>query len=1129
MQYKFLRQIWMTTKYLSIGLVLQCLFYSLLTASESTAQNPKSIKEVSLSIVFKDESLKNVFKRLQTATDYSFSYNNEDIKNIARFTGKYDKATLYEILLDLGSKTGLSFKQVNYNVNVARLESKKEKKEEEIEIIIEDINVSGQVIDDEGNPIPGVNILVKGTSNGTITTIDGTYSLNAPEDATLIFSFVGFLQEEVPVNGQSQINVTLYPDIMALGEVVVVGYGTQRKSSVVGSVDMIESEFFEGRATPTVTQALQGASPNLVIQQRSFEPGGAINLNIRGISTLGNNSPLVVIDGIIGGDINLINPADIESVSVLKDAGSAAIYGSRANNGVIVITTKMGKKDTKPTITYNGLAGINSPHIFLEPVSGYENALLRNESAFNANKPAVFTPDQIREIHNNGDEEWFADAILENAWQQNHNLAVAGGSETSTYRVSAGYVNQRNNFVGPDKGFKRYNFRVNLDNQFGRFRLTSILSYARREMTDHSFSTGTLMADAGRVPLYYKQKDSLGNYLTNDVLQQFNPLGILEKGGFRKYDDDNVFGNVAGEFKITEDLKIRGVFGGALYSNHQFARTIPVTFLPKGTYGEESSTNDESFKALDLNTQLMMEFSKRLNERHDINVLLGASNENHTERRTRILQRYTDPELGTPISGTIISTNPDESYNSNQKAQESSLNSLFGRLSYSYDGKYFGEVSFRYDGSSKFREGYRWGFFPSMSLGYRLSEEEFMAWYKNSIGNIKVRGSYGVLGNQSVDNYQYQTTYFTFPNAYGFNNEAVGGTGYNFANPDIQWERAATFNIGADLDFFNRALTVSLDYYNKITRDILVEPAVPGVFGTGLPDFNAGEVENKGWGIAATYTHSGDVLGHTISVNLADSKNKVTDFQGEEILKGVEELQIIKKEGYPINSYVGLKRDGIFQSIDEIENAAKPAGLDVQPGDNRYVDVDGNGIIDDDDLFVFGSPFPRLTYGLTYNLTYKGFDLNIFAQGVGKKIMMIRGESVEPYHYNYGMTMYSHQLDYWTPQNPDAYYPRLADNGTASNTNNFRRGSDMYLYDGAYLRLKNVQVGYTLPVQLTQRIGMQKCRIYLSGQNLLTFSKVKFIDPETTEFDSNLNNGGANSGRAYPTMIFYGAGLDITF
>ncbi len=1126
MQYKFLRQIWMTTKYLSIGLVLQCLFYTLAMATESRAQEPKSIKEVSLSITFKDESLKNVFKRLQDATDYSFSYNLEDIKDIKRFSSRYDKASLYEILLDMGSKTGLSFKQVNYNVNVARLQKANEKQQQDIEIIIQDINVSGKVVDDEGNPLPGVNIIIKGTSNGTITTVDGTYSLNAPENSTLVFSFVGFLQEEIPVNNQSQINVTLYPDIMALGEVVVVGYGTQRRSSVVGSVDMVQSEIFEGRATPTVTQALQGASPNLVIQQRSFEPGGAINLNIRGISTFGDNSPLVVIDGIVGGDINLVNPADIESVSVLKDAGSAAIYGSRANNGVILITTKMGKKDSKPTITYNGLAGINSPRIFLEPVSGYENALLRNEAAFNSDGPAVYNPEQIREIYNNGDEEWFVDAILENAWQQNHNLAVAGGTESSTYRVSAGYVNQRSNFVGPEKGYKRYNFRINLDNEFGRFRLTSMLSYARRETSDHSFSTGTLMADAGRVPLYYRQQDEEGNYLTNDVLQQFNPLGILEKGGFRKYDDDNVFGTVSGEFKITDDLKIRGVFGGALYSNHQFARTIPVSFVPTGNYAEEPTTNDESRKSLDLNTQLLVEYTKLLHEKHDINLLLGASNENHSDRGTRIYQQKVDPELGTPITETIITT---DSYNSNQSSSETSLNSLFGRLSYSYFGKYFAEASFRYDGSSKFSEENRWGFFPSLSLGYRLSEEEFMSWYRNSVGSIKVRGSYGILGNQSVDNYQYQTIYRTFQNAYGFNNLPVAGADYEYANPEIQWERAATFNIGADLDFFNRALTVSLDYYNKITRDILVEPAVPGVFGTGLPDFNAGEVENKGWEIAATYRHRGEVLGHTISVNLADSKNKITDFQGKEILDPLEELQIIKKEGYPINSYVGLKRDGIFQTIDEIENAATPEGLDIRPGDNRYVDVDGNGIIDDEDVFVFGSPFPRLTYGLTYNLTYKGFDLNVFAQGVGKRIMMIRGESVEPYHFNYGLTMYTHQLDYWTPQNPDAHYPRLANNGTGSNSNNFRRGSDMYLYDGAYLRLKNVQLGYTLPAQLTERIGMQKCRIYLSGQNLLTFSKVKFMDPEITEFDSNLNNGGANSGRAYPTMVFYGAGIDITF
>jgi len=984
--------------------------------------------------------------------------------------------------------------------------------------------------------LPGVSVIdVSNPKNGVDADFDGRYTITLNNgNATLRFSMVGYKPVEVKVNNRSVINVTMQEDVSALDEVVVVGYGTQKKRKVTGAIDQVNNEAFKGRPNVNATLALQGKAPSLIIQQTNSEPGAGINLNIRGVSTLGNNSPLIVIDGIVGGDINSLNPADIDNISVLKDAGSAAIYGSRASNGVVLITTKKGSKSKPMSVQYSSLVGFNTPKYFTAPVHGYENAMLRNEAAFNSGEStAVFTAAKIAELKAKGDTEWFADEIVRPAAQINQSLSVSGGNENSTYLVSLGYINQGSTFVGPTKGMERYNFRMNFTNEYGRFKLTSTMAYSKQLINDHSSNTSTLMVDAFRVPLYYTQKDKEGNYLTNDVLQQFNSLGILEQGGFRKYDNDDLFGALNAELKITDGLKVRGVFGGRLWNGSMFSRVKQVQFSPQGVYGADRDTRDETNKSLDLNTQFLVEYNKAFGN-HNVGALVGVSNESHNERRTAIYKKFTDPDLGTPTSETVIG--PD-SYNSNgtdtnrnPASPVSSLNSLFGRASYDYKEKYFAEFSFRYDGSSKFRDEIRWGFFPSANLGYALTKEDFMENYNNNVGNIKLRASYGLVGNQNVNNYQYQTTYFAIQNNYGFDNKAVSGAGFNFANADLQWEKAATLNLGLDADFFKGALSFSFDFFDKVTSDILVPPQVPGVYGTGLPDFNSAKVGNRGWEVSATYRHKGKAVNQSLTVNIGDSKNKVLDYNnGQERLTGVEELQVILREGLPFNSYVGLKRDGYFQNIEEIQGAAVPAGINVVPGDNRYVDVNKDGKIDDKDKFIFGNPFPRYTFGVTYNVDYKNFDLSVFVQGVGKRTMMIRGELVEPFHYNYGMTMYTHQLDYWSPQNPDARYPRLANNGTQSNTNNFRNGSDMYLYDGAYARLKNVQVGYSLPNDVAEKLGMSRFRMYVSGQNLLTLSKVKFVDPELSEFNSNMYTNGANSGRAFPTQVYYGMGIDISF
>ncbi|MVN92826.1 SusC/RagA family TonB-linked outer membrane protein [Mucilaginibacter aquatilis] len=987
--------------------------------------------------------------------------------------------------------------------------------------------VEGTVVDEKGEALPGVNVKVKDAQIGAATDVNGRFVLNLNSSSgTLVFSLIGYTTQEQAYTAGAKLSVKLVPNQSALSDVVVVGYGTQRRASITSAVDQVTSAAIQGKPAVNVTQALQGTSPSLIIQQRNNEPGAGININIRGISTLNNNSPLVVVDGIVGGDINLLNPADIESVSVLKDAGSAAIYGSRSSNGVILITTKQGKKNARTQLNYNGLVGIQTPKVFYKPVHGFENAILRNQANVNAGQQPIFSADQIRTFQQQGDTEFFLDAILKNALQQNHNLSLTGGSEKSSYLVSAGFVDQRNNLVGPGLGLRRYNYRLNMTNEYGKLKLNTILAYAHSDIKDHSSNTSTLIVDASRVPLYYQLKDDQGRYLTNAVLSEFNPLGVLEQGGYRKYNNDNIFGSLNAEFAVTDFLKLRGVFGGTLNANHQYARTLQVNYFPGGVSGADRNNNDENYKDLLLNTQFLAEFNKVFNKKHSTTLLLGVSNESFNSERVNLYRKFTDPELGTPITETVIDPN---SINSNQGTIETSLNSLFGRANYSFSDKYYGEFSFRVDASSKFNKQNRSAFFPSFSAGYRITQERFMEKYRSNVGDIKLRGSYGILGNQSVRDYQYQTTYSSFQNAYGFNNVSVSGTGFNFANPDIRWERAATLNLGADATFFKNSLNVSLDYFDKHTRDILIPPAVPGVFGSGLPDYNAGEVQNRGWEININYRLNGRNLRHSFNLNIGDNKNKVLYYEGGTRLLKYDEAQVILQPGLPFQSYVGLKRDGYFQTLEEIASGPKPAGLALSPGDIRYVDVNKDGVINDRDNFVLGNPFPRYNFGFTYNVAYKQFDLSVFIQGVGRRSTFVRGELVEPFHFNYGQTMYQHQLDFWTPTNPNAEYPRLAASGSASIENNFRRGSDLYIYNAAYARLKNVQIGYSLPKKAANKLGMQNLRAYLSGQNLYTLSKLKFLDPEASEFNNSLGASGANSGRTYPTPVYVGFGLDVTF
>ena len=1001
-----------------------------------------------------------------------------------------------------------------------------------------EISITGKVLDEKNIGLPGVSVQIKGTSVGAVTDPSGAYSISIPENLSgrsLTFSYVGYLSEDVPIAGKRTINVQLKPSAAnALEDIVVVGYGTQKRVSITGSVSTIDSKNIENKPVLNAYQALQGEAPNLIIQQSNLNPGSDVTVNIRGVGTLGDNTPLVVVDGIVGGNLNTINPNDIASVSVLKDAGSAAIYGSRAANGVILITTKAGKLNQATTVSYNGSYGIQDANVLVHKVPAWQNAYYKNESLVNSGLSPAYTPDQIQQLKDQGDGTWDIEHLLRTAPQQSHNINIAGGGEKSAFYVSAGYQDQQSNFIGnggdgANFGYQKYNLRLNQTNVIGKFRTNFILLYTKTRNKTNSVGDNNIFADANRVPHNFNWQDENGNYLTNPFASQYNEYGVLEKGGFNQADNDEIFGSFNGQFNITKDLKLTGEFGGTLQNNGTFFRRVQVNYLPSGVYGDDRSVLDANSKSQLFNTKLYLEYGKKISE-HDFKAQFGASSENYSQRGFQLQKTLTDQLLGTPTTGTLV-----DPINSNNSLgiNSNSLLSLFGRINYSFKDKYLLEATARYDASSKFARGNRGSFFPSVSAGWLVSQESFMQSIKNTVNSLKIRASYGVLGNQNVGNFQYQTTYFNYASAYGFNNIPVGGAGTLLSNRDLTWEKASTFNIGLDAAFFENKLTASFDYFNKVTRDIL-QPRqdIPAIFGAATPDFNVAKVRSKGWEASLSYNLRGENVTQGFSINVADNQNKLLQLSGgatEQIINQ-DVFQLLRRVGEPITQYYGYQTNGFFQNQADINNSPKIAGNAVVPGDVKFKDINNDGVIDAKDKTVLGNPFPRYTFGFTYRLAVKGFDLQLFIQGVGKRETFLRGELVEPFHYGYGATVYEHMTDYWAPNNPNARYPIFANIGSPSNTNNWRTGSDLYKYDAAYLRLKNVNIGYTLPESLTQKAGLKRVRVSLIGQNLFTLSKLKFIDPETSEFGNNVSTGSSsNSARQYPLPIFYGAGLDITF
>ena len=968
-------------------------------------------------------------------------------------------------------------------------------------------SISGRVTCD-GQSVIGASVLVKGTSTGTVTDFDGKWSLKAAPDAILVISSIGYETVEVAVAGRSVVDVTIAEEALNLDDAVIVGYGTQKKVNLTGAVASVSTKELEGKPIANALEGLQGTTPGLVIQQGSSTPGGSPSLNIRGYNTMNDNSPLVIIDGIEGSIAN-INPADIEQISVLKDASSTAIYGSRASNGVLLVTTKKGSEG-KVEVNYNMTYGLQQATALPTVVDSWVYAELYNEAAVNSGRSTKFTAEDIANYRNGGTNcKWINEIYKDYASQQSHNLSVTGGNGNLSYMGSIGYLNQNSLFQGPNYGYDRYNARLNVSHKVSKKLTVNLTSqFTRNDIKDHAYWTEWIIEQCNRMPAIYEIKNEDGTY-TYPSGSNSNSLERLEKGGYRRSVNDDISGILSADYQICKDLKLSASAGARILENQTHENRYASD---SALSGDSENHISESFtRDLKITTTVTLNYNHTFAQTHNFGALLGYGYEGESNNYFNT-QRLTDDHTYDVMVGSLSG----DDVSNYSGASDWSLYSGFARLTYNYDEKYLLEFNVRNDYSSYFAKGNRSGIFPSVSAGWRISQEPFWAGVKDVIPSLKLRGSYGLVGNNRIGAYQYMQT-VTVTQGMTFGDELAPTASFSAVDPGIKWETTRMADIGIDLGLCKNQLNLSFDFFDNMTRDILVSLSVPGIFGNGSPTSNAASVRSNGWEFSANYAFKTGAVNHTLAGNVADSWNKVIDTKGSEIIYGSDVVTIIK-EGYPLYSYYCLRSDGFFQSDEEAASSAHLAGVTPKAGDIKYVDKDKNGVIDDNDRYINGSDFPRYTYGLSYGLECKGFFFSFFLQGVGMRSRWMRGESVEAFHNNNEGPVLDFHVDRWTPTNTDATYPRLT-MGSESTNNAYK--SDFWITNAAYLRVKNIQLGYNFPQAWMQKAHIKGLQALVSCENAFTLSHMR------GGWDPEYNADG--SGRAYPVARVYSLGLNLKF
>ncbi|GAB3926097.1 TonB-dependent receptor [Larkinella terrae] len=1007
--------------------------------------------------------------------------------------------------------------------------------------------VTGKVVDDKNQALPGVNVLVKGSSKGTATDANGRFQLTVPDlEVVLQFSYIGYVTQEIIVGNQTDVSVTLLEDIKTLNEIVSVGYGTQKKADLTGAVSTITTKDIGRLPVGGIDQALQGKAAGVRVTQSSGQPGEAVSVRIRGVGTINDNSPLFVIDGVPTKDPgSLLNPNDIESMSVLKDASSAAIYGARSANGVVVVTTKRGQSGA-PRISFNSYTGIQQHGRLIPMANTADYVRLYNEAA-NTDNAAIGDPTLFRKLitadpNSLPNTDWQR-AIFRTAPIQNYQLSISGGTDRSHYLISGNYFDQQGIIL--NSGYKRYALRTSLDTDIkGKLKIgTNVnLTYSKRSIVGSSGDGyGGNGGSVVRYALFHTPAvsvyDSTGNYTDLPARPDlygdgYNPVGLANKQD-NKQNQYRVFGNLFAQWQITQDLRFRSDGGLDISVINQ--KTYNENWGTNGRINSPATLSNRISTSTNLNWNNTLTYTHLFDSKHDVSALLGmeaiqnvgrdlaGSDRNFIDQdpNLRYLGRGNDP-LGRSAS---------------EGDQRWKLLSQFFRLNYAFQNKYLATVNVRRDGSSRFSTQNRYATFLSGSVGWNIDQEAFFQSLTNVVSALKVRASMGQLGNQDIGNYPYASIVGSGYN-YPLGNPQQTTNGYAITsrgNSTVKWEASTQTDFGLDAAFFQNKLQLNIDYFIKTTSDMLVPIPVPRSGGTaGVPYVNAGRVENRGLEVDLTYRNRVGPVSFDLTANGSFIRNKVTSLSdgrpipGGRIDNGI--FATLTEPGYPIGSFYLLTQTGIFQNKEEIFTSAFQ-GNNTLPGDVKFADVNGNGVIDQNDRSHVGSPIPTLLYGLTANVQWKGFDLSAFFQGVsGNKIYYQVATDIEGFYRAFNITQ--RVVDqHWTGEGTSNTQPRVSWRGAANN----KQPSTRFLEDGAYTRLKNLQIGYTLPAKISQKIGSSTVRIYVAGQNLLTFTKYPGLDPEQQTSD-NVNNEPFRGDVAvgidwgtYPSAKTYTVGLNVSF